>query len=107
MLEDEQVNRQGAQPRPDGQGRIRDARRPGRDMGPAAGALRLVQVVLHPLRRRRRQHRDLLRLRRDLFRLIPDQRITRIRRRHIGHKTRSSRETTLSHHANTAPGAET
>ena len=57
MLEDDQVNGQGTQPRPDGQGRIRHARRAGRDMRPAAGAARLVQVVLDPLRRR---HRDLL-----------------------------------------------
>ena len=57
MLEHHQVNGQGPQPRPDRQGRIRDARRAGRDMHPAAGARRLVQVVLHPLRRR---GRDLL-----------------------------------------------
>ena len=57
MLEDDQVNRQGTQPRPDGQRRIRHARRAGRGMGPAAGAPGLVQVVLHPLRRR---GRDLL-----------------------------------------------
>jgi hypothetical protein len=50
MLEDHQVNRQGPQPRPDGQGGIRDTRRAGRDMDPAAGALRLVPVMLHPLR---------------------------------------------------------
>ena len=61
MLEDDQVNRQGAQPRADGQGGIRHARRADRHMGPAAGAPRLVQVVLHPLRRR---GRDLLLLKR-------------------------------------------
>jgi hypothetical protein len=54
MLEDDQVNGQGPQSGPDGQGGIRDTRRPGRDMHPAAGAPGLVQVVLHPLRRRRR-----------------------------------------------------
>jgi hypothetical protein len=52
MLKDDQVNGQGPQPGPDGQGGIRDARRPGRGMHPAAGAPGLVQVVLHPLRRR-------------------------------------------------------
>ena len=57
MLEDDQVNRQGPQPRPDRQRRIRHARRAGRGMHPAAGAPGLVQVVLHPLRRR---GRDLL-----------------------------------------------
>ncbi len=57
MLEDDQVNRQGAQPRPHRQRRIRHARRAGRGMHPAAGAPGLVQVVLHPLRRR---GRDLL-----------------------------------------------
>ena len=57
MLEDDQVNGQGPQPRPDRQGGIRDTRRAGRGMGPAAGAPGLVQVVLHPLRRR---GRDLL-----------------------------------------------
>ena len=57
MLEDDQVNGQGPQPGPDGQSGIRDARRPGRGMHPAAGAPGLVQVVLHPLRRR---SRDLL-----------------------------------------------
>ena len=57
MLEDDQVNRQGTQPRPDRQRRIRHARRAGRGMHPAAGAPGLVQVVLHPLRRR---GRDLL-----------------------------------------------
>ncbi len=51
VLED-QVNGQGAQPRPDGQGRVRHARRPGRDVLPPAGAPRFVQVVLDPLRRR-------------------------------------------------------
>ena len=54
MLEDDQVNSQGPQPRPDGQRGIRDARRPGRDMRPAAGTPGLVQVVLDPLRRRQR-----------------------------------------------------
>ena len=57
MLEDDQVNRQGTQPRPNRQRRIRHARRAARGMGPAAGAPGLVQVVLHPLRRR---DRDLL-----------------------------------------------
>jgi len=57
MLEDDQVHRQGTQPRPDRQRRIRHARRAGRGMYPAAGAPGLVQVVLHPLRRR---SRDLL-----------------------------------------------
>ena len=57
MLEDDQVNRQGPQPRPDRQGGIRDTRRAARGMHPAAGAPGLVQVVLHPLRRR---GRDLL-----------------------------------------------
>ena len=57
MLEDDQVNRQGAQLRPDRQRRIRHARRAARGMHPAAGAPGLVQVVLHPLRRR---GRDLL-----------------------------------------------
>ena len=57
MLEDDQVNGQGTQPRPDRQRRIRHARRAGRGMHPAAGAPGLVQVVLHPLRRR---SRDLL-----------------------------------------------
>ena len=57
MLEDDQVNGQGPQSGPDGQGGIRDARRAGRGMHPAAGAPGLVQVVLHPLRRR---GRDLL-----------------------------------------------
>ena len=54
MLEDDQVNGQGPQPGPDRQRGIRDARRPGRGMHPAAGAPGLVQVVLYPLRRRRR-----------------------------------------------------
>ena len=57
MLEDDQVNRQRPQPRPDRQGRIRHARRTRRVMLPAAGAPRLVQVMLDPLRRR---GRDLL-----------------------------------------------
>ena len=57
MLEDDQVNGQGPQSGPDGQSGIRDARRAGRGMHPAAGAPGLVQVVLHPLRRR---SRDLL-----------------------------------------------
>jgi hypothetical protein len=61
MLEDHQVNRQRAQARPDGQGGVRHACRARRDMHPAAGALRLMQVVLHPLRRR---GRDLLLLKR-------------------------------------------
>jgi hypothetical protein len=61
MLEDHQVNRQRAQPRPDGQSRVRHACRARRDMYPAAGAPRLMQVVPHPLRRR---GRDLLLLKR-------------------------------------------
>jgi hypothetical protein len=61
VLEDDQVNRQRAQPRPDGQGGVRHGRRARRGMHPAAGALRLMQVVLHPLRRR---GRDLLLLKR-------------------------------------------
>jgi hypothetical protein len=61
MLEDDQVDRQGAQPRTNGQGGIRHAGRAGRDMRPPARALPLVQVVLHPLRRR---GRDLLLLER-------------------------------------------
>jgi hypothetical protein len=57
MLEDHQVNRQGTQPRSDGQRGVRHPRRARRDMLPPAGAPRLVQVVLDPLRRR---GRDLL-----------------------------------------------
>ena len=57
MLENHQVDGQDTQPRPDRQDRIRHARRAGRGLRPAAGALRLVQVVLHLLRRR---GRDLL-----------------------------------------------
>jgi hypothetical protein len=57
MLEHDQVHGQGTQPRPDRQGRVRHARRARCDVSPAARALRLVQVVLHPLRRR---GRDLL-----------------------------------------------
>jgi len=57
MLEDDQVYSQRTQPRPDGQRHVRHARRVRRDMLPAAGAPCLVQVVLHPLRRR---GRDLL-----------------------------------------------
>ena len=57
MLEDDQVNGQGPQSGPDRQRGIRDARRARRGMHPAAGAPGLVQVVLHPLRRR---GRDLL-----------------------------------------------
>src|SRR5712691_1187625 len=57
VLEDDQVNRQRPDPRPDRQGGIRHARRARRDMGLPAGAFRAVQVVLHPLRRR---GRDLL-----------------------------------------------
>ena len=51
MLENHQVNRQGLQPRPDRQGGVRPPRRARREMGPAAGAPRLVQVVLNPFRR--------------------------------------------------------
>jgi hypothetical protein len=57
MLKDDRVNRQGTQPRPDREGRLRRPRRARRDMWPAAGAADLVQVVLHALRRR---GRDLL-----------------------------------------------
>jgi hypothetical protein len=55
------VNGQGPQSGPDGQGGIRDARRAGRGMHPAAGAPGLVQVVLHPLRRRGRDLLPLIR----------------------------------------------
>ena len=44
VLEDDQVNGQGPQSGPDGQDGIRDARRPCRDMHPAAGAPGLVRV---------------------------------------------------------------
>ena len=57
MPEDHQVNRQGTQPRSDGQRGVRHPRRARRDMLPAAGARRLAQVVLDPPRRR---SRDLL-----------------------------------------------
>jgi hypothetical protein len=57
MLEDDQLNGQCPQPGPDRQGGIRDARRAGRGMHPAAAAPGLMQIVLHPLRRR---SRDLL-----------------------------------------------
>ena len=57
VLEDDQVNRQGAQPRADGQGGVRHARRADGCMGPAAGAPRPVEVVLDPLRLRGRGSR--------------------------------------------------
>jgi hypothetical protein len=51
MLEDQQADGQGPQLRPDRLGRVRHGRRARRDMGPAAGAPRLGQLVLHPFRR--------------------------------------------------------
>jgi hypothetical protein len=61
MLENDQVHAQRPQPRAHRQGRCRDARRPGGGMLFPAGAPDPVQVVLDPLRRRRR---DLLLLER-------------------------------------------
>ena len=45
--------------------------------------------------------------RRDLLRLRPDQRITRIPGRHIGHSPQSSRKPRSPRHGNTTPDAGT
>jgi hypothetical protein len=49
VLEDQQVDRQRPQPRPDGDSGVRDAGRAGRHVDLPARALRLVQVMLDRL----------------------------------------------------------